>query len=148
MNESAVLPTVWAVDPVVSAIFFVVSVTFYADSAALPSEDRAPAVLPIPMAFIIGAIDSAAFPAWPAISPTVPATEPTVLAISPTVPAAFYAIGPSDLAALETAFIGAVKGVINLPRKLYFGGDAGGVVGLLGYEGGYVGVDGYEGVDG
>ena len=137
--ESAVFPTVSAVLPVVSAILDVVSVTFYVASAALPKEPSAPAVLPIPIAFITGARDSAALPAWPAIEPTVPATEPTVPAISLTVPAIGAAILPSFLAAPETALIGAVKGVANRPRKLFFGGAGFGGSGFGSGFGGSVG---------
>ena len=65
--------------------------------------------------------------------------------MSPTVPATFEAMPPADFAMppiddpmLETALIGAVKGVIIFPKKLFFSGAGAG--GLGGGEAG-VGVD-------
>ena len=74
INESTVDPPFPAVEPVKSEYFCVVDATSCVVFAAEPIVDSAPAVLPMPIAFITGASDSAALPAQPAIDPTVPAT--------------------------------------------------------------------------
>ena len=89
-----------------------------ADLAADPTELKAEAVEPIPIIFMIPAPLSANEPTVEAMPPALSASPVAVEAILETVEPALFMASIGAEAILEMDFIGEVKGVIILPKKL------------------------------